>query len=74
MYFLCGTKCIFIYYVEVNFGSLDERPSIFIRGKPIFSSERVLHKDYDYKCSVEKKNVSGRGSQAAWRQEKTDWL
>jgi hypothetical protein len=25
----------------------DERPSIFIRGKPLFSSERVLHKDYD---------------------------
>jgi hypothetical protein len=29
--------------------------SIFIRDKPIFSSERVLHKDYDRKCSVERK-------------------
>jgi hypothetical protein len=28
---------------------LDERPSIFKRGKPIFSSERTLHKDYDHK-------------------------
>jgi hypothetical protein len=33
---------------------LDERPSIFIRSKPIFSSERMLHKDYDRKCAVDK--------------------
>jgi hypothetical protein len=31
------------------------RSSIFIRDKPIFSSERMLHKDYDYKGSSEKK-------------------
>jgi hypothetical protein len=30
-----------------------QRPSIFIRDKPIFSSERMLHKDYDRKGSVE---------------------
>jgi hypothetical protein len=30
----------------------DERPSI--RDKPIFSSERMLHNDYDCKDSVEK--------------------
>jgi hypothetical protein len=41
----------------------DERPSIFIRDKPNFSSERVLHKDYDRKGSVEK--ISGRRSQEA---------
>jgi hypothetical protein len=35
--------------------TLDEIPSIFIRDKPIFSSERVLHKDYYRKSSVEKK-------------------
>jgi hypothetical protein len=35
--------------------TLDERPSIFIRDKPILSSERMLHKDYDRKGSVEKK-------------------
>jgi hypothetical protein len=40
-------------------GTLDERPSIFIKGKPIFSSERVLYKDYDFKDSVEKKLISG---------------
>jgi hypothetical protein len=34
---------------------LDERPSMFIRDKPIFSSERMLHKDYYRKGSVEKK-------------------
>jgi hypothetical protein len=28
---------------------------MFKRGKPIFSSEMVLHKDYDRKGSVEKK-------------------
>jgi hypothetical protein len=35
--------------------TLDERPSIFIRDKPIFSSERVLRKHYDRKGSVKKK-------------------
>jgi hypothetical protein len=38
--------------------TLDERPSIFIRdNKPIFSSERMLHKDYYCKGSVEKKSL-----------------
>jgi hypothetical protein len=32
----------------------DERPSIFIRDKPIFSSERMLLKDYYRKSPVEK--------------------
>jgi hypothetical protein len=35
----------------------------FIRDKPIFSSERILHKAYCRKGSVEK--ISGRGSQGA---------
>jgi hypothetical protein len=43
---------------------LDERPSIFISNKPIFSSERMLEKDYDLKDSVEK-IISGRESQGA---------
>jgi hypothetical protein len=34
---------------------LDERPSLFIRGKPIFSSERMLHENYYGKDSVVKK-------------------
>jgi hypothetical protein len=34
-----------------------QRPSIFIRDKPIFSSERMLHKDYYRKSSVEKKTL-----------------
>jgi hypothetical protein len=41
--------------------TLDERPSIFIRDKSIFSSE---------KCSVEKKKISGRESQGPWCQDK----
>jgi hypothetical protein len=32
-----------------------ERPSIFIRDKLIFSSERMLHKDYYRKSSVAEK-------------------
>jgi hypothetical protein len=32
-----------------------QRPSIFIRDKPIFSSDRMLHKDYYRKGSVAKK-------------------
>jgi hypothetical protein len=35
--------------------TLDERPSIFIRDKPIFSSQRLLHKDYYRNGSVKKK-------------------
>jgi hypothetical protein len=35
--------------------TLDERPGIFIRDKPIFSTERMLHKDYYRRSSVEKK-------------------
>jgi hypothetical protein len=35
--------------------TLDERSSIFLRDKLIFSSERILHKDYYRKSSVEKK-------------------
>jgi hypothetical protein len=35
--------------------TLDERPSIFIIGKPIFSSERMLHKNYYRRSSVAKK-------------------
>jgi hypothetical protein len=46
--------------------TLDEKPSIFIRDKPIFSSERMLHKDYDRKGSVKKNSV--RESTGAWRQ------
>jgi hypothetical protein len=38
----------------VNY-SLDERPTIFRRDKPIFSSERMFHKDYYRRISVKKK-------------------
>jgi hypothetical protein len=34
---------------------LDERSSIFIRDKHIFSSEKTMHKNYYRKGSVEKK-------------------
>jgi hypothetical protein len=37
--------------------TLDEKPILFIRDKPILSSERMLHKDYDRKGSVEKKTL-----------------
>jgi hypothetical protein len=43
-----------LYIVTSVIHTLDERPSIFIRDKPIFSSERMLHKDYYHKGSVEK--------------------
>jgi hypothetical protein len=48
--------------------SVFDMPSIFMRDKPIFSSERMLHKDYYRRSSVEKRN-SGRGSQGACRQD-----
>jgi hypothetical protein len=37
--------------------TLHERPGIFIRDKLIFSSERMLHKDYYHRSSVGKKNM-----------------
>jgi hypothetical protein len=36
--------------------------------QPVLSSERMLHKDYDCKCSVEKE-ITGRESQWACRQD-----
>jgi hypothetical protein len=47
---------------------IDGSPRMFIRDKRIFSSERMLHKDYYRESSLEKK-ISGRGSQGAWRQD-----
>jgi hypothetical protein len=41
---------------------------LFVRDKPIFSSERLLHKDYDRKGSVAKK-ISACQPQGAWRQD-----
>jgi hypothetical protein len=46
---------------------LEEKPSTFIRDKPI-SSERMLHKGYYRKRSVGKQ-ISGRGSHGVWRQD-----
>jgi hypothetical protein len=47
-----------------------QRPSIFKRDTPIFSSERVLHKDYDRKGSVAPApKPSGRETQETWRQD-----
>jgi hypothetical protein len=37
--------------------TFDKRPSLFIRDKPIFSSERKLHNNYDRKRSVPNKNL-----------------
>jgi hypothetical protein len=48
----------------------DKRTTIFIREKPIVSSERILRKEYDRHVSVEKKTISGRDSQKAWREDK----
>jgi hypothetical protein len=52
---------------KIAMRGLDEKPSIFVRDKPIFSSERMLRKDYDRKDSVEK--ISGRESQGTWGQD-----
>jgi hypothetical protein len=46
--------------------TFDERPGLFIRDKPIFSSETMLHTDYYHKGSVErKKQISGLEAQGA---------
>jgi hypothetical protein len=46
----------------------DKRPSIFIRDKPILSSDRMLHKEYDHKDSVEK-TICVNEPQGAWCQD-----
>jgi hypothetical protein len=40
-----------------------QRRSLFIRDKPIPSSERMLQMDYDRKGSVEKKKICGSDPQ-----------
>jgi hypothetical protein len=42
----------FQYHVICAIHTLDERPSIFIRENPTFSSDRLLRKDCDRKGSV----------------------
>jgi hypothetical protein len=49
-----------------------QRQSQFIKDKPILLSERMLHKNYEYKCLVAKKKLSlwaSRGLAPRW----TDW-
>jgi hypothetical protein len=43
------------------------RAAAIVNDRPIVSSERILHKDYDHKCILEK--IAGRESQGAGRQE-----
>jgi hypothetical protein len=45
-----------VYAISVT-RTLEERPSVFISDKPIFSSERILHKDYYLKGSIEKSDL-----------------
>jgi hypothetical protein len=40
-----------------------------MKAKPIFSSERKLHKAYYVNGSIEKEKFSGRESQGSWRQD-----
>jgi hypothetical protein len=45
-----------------------EGPAAIVTYKPIPSSERILHKEYDRKCTVEEK-ITGRESQGACRKD-----
>jgi hypothetical protein len=54
---ISGTKCKSKNISICAKCTLDERPSIFITDKPIFSSERMLHKDYYRKGSVGGKKI-----------------
>jgi hypothetical protein len=46
-----------------------QRPSLFVRDKPIISWERMLYEDYDCKSSVTKRKTSGHVPQDSWRQD-----
>jgi hypothetical protein len=43
------------------------RPAAIVNDRPILSLERMLHSDYNRKCSVEK--YAGRESQGVCRQD-----
>jgi hypothetical protein len=43
-------------------------PAVIVNDSPILSSERLLYKDHDRRCSIEKK-ISDRESQGARRQD-----
>jgi hypothetical protein len=45
-----------------------QRRSLFVRDRPILSSERMFHKDYDRKGSIANK-VPGSEPQGIWRQD-----
>jgi hypothetical protein len=32
-------------------------PAAIVNNRPILSSERMLYKDYDHRCSIERKNI-----------------
>jgi hypothetical protein len=61
--FLIGLYMLILYAIIKK-----KKPSIFIRDKPILSSESILlHKEYDRKISVGK--ICGREPQGALRQD-----
>jgi hypothetical protein len=48
---------IFNITLNVRYVHLTKRPNIFIREKPILSSQKMLHKEYDSKGSAKKKHL-----------------
>jgi hypothetical protein len=44
-------------------------PAAIVNDRFILSSETILHKDYNSKCSVGRKKITGRESQGACRQD-----
>jgi hypothetical protein len=49
-----GTQLTVVLHAVCVIHTLDKRPTTIIKDKLIFSSERMLHKDYESKSSVEK--------------------
>jgi hypothetical protein len=45
-------------------------PAVIVNDGPTPSSERMLYKDYDRKCSIGKKEITGREPQEACCQNK----
>jgi hypothetical protein len=63
-----GRKGIPHNHVDLCYMYTWQRQSLFIRDKLILSSE-MLHKDYDHKCSVEKKSQSSGRPQGTWPED-----
>jgi hypothetical protein len=65
-YIVQKEEFLILYYI---YDTYTWRKATSITDETIFSSERMLRKDYYRKVSIQKKIISGHESQGAWSQD-----